>query len=172
VDVGRRRLRLVGVGTALVNRGRQLGRAGLLLVVLLGGLVEMRAQAVGARGPRRVRLLLVLAWGDTLGQLLRLWALVRRHSLLTVCCLVLRRALVVYCQRLSVSARPWGARPLTYQTGSAMLAEKSRRQTGASDSTSWRRISKASQVRGRVELRLRAAGWSWRGGDGDGLSEE
>jgi hypothetical protein len=64
VEVGWRRLRLVGVGTALVSCRRQLGRTELLLLLLrvaLGGLVEMRAQAVGARRARRVRLLLVRA---------------------------------------------------------------------------------------------------------------
>jgi hypothetical protein len=71
-----------------------------------------------------------------LRQLLRLWALARRRNLLAVCGLVLRRALVVYCQRLSVSARRCGARPLTYQTDLAILEQKTRRQTGASDSSS------------------------------------
>jgi hypothetical protein len=94
----------------LVKPRRQLRRALLLLLLLvvLRGLVEVRAQAMGARRARGVLLLLlILALGrHTLGDLL----LLLRRSL-ALCDAVLAvsglleslRALAVYCQRWSVS---------------------------------------------------------------------
>ena len=91
---------LVGALGGLVERGRQLGGAWLLLVAL-GGLVEMRTQAVDAGGARGERLL-VLRLGHALGHLLRV-TLALWNALLPFYGLVSLRAVVVYCQRLLVS---------------------------------------------------------------------
>jgi hypothetical protein len=99
VDDGRRRLRLVGALTGLVEGRRQL-RGGGLWVVVLRGVVEMGTEAVGTRGPRgegllvrrlrqRQRLL------QLLGEAVALW-----NKLLSLGGLVSLRAVVVYCQRL------------------------------------------------------------------------
>lgn len=87
LDGGRRRLRLVGA-MSLVNTGRQLR----LLLVALRHLVEMGAQAVGARRPGGIRvllllllLLLILALERSLGQLLAV------HRLVSLCSVVVHR---------------------------------------------------------------------------------
>jgi hypothetical protein len=76
----------------------------LVLLVVLRRLVEVGAQAVGARGPRGIWLLLLLVRGGrpSLGDLLRR-SLALGGSLLAVCGLEALHALVVYCQRWSVS---------------------------------------------------------------------
>lgn len=93
-------MRLVGALAGLIERGRQL-RGAWLLLVALGGLVEMRTQAVDAGGARGERLL-VLRLGNALGNLLRV-TLALWNALLAFYGLVSLRAVVVYCQRLLVS---------------------------------------------------------------------
>jgi hypothetical protein len=137
---GRRRLwlLLVCAVAALVSGGR----AGLLRRVALG-LVEVRAEAMRARGARGIWLLRVLGGRDALCD-----------ALLAVCLEALH-ALVVYCQRWLVSrthALGGPNQPLTHLTGSATTGLKSGRRSGASDSySSWKR-AKAWQVGGRATL--------------------
>lgn len=101
---GRRCLRRVRAATRGVEVVARLRRAGLLLEArrgLAGGQVCAQPVARGALGI----LLAVLALGDALGDLLLHGRLLRRGSwLLAVRGLVSRRAaLVVHCQRLTVS---------------------------------------------------------------------
>jgi hypothetical protein len=86
----------------MVNSRRQLGRARLLLLlVVLRSLVQVGAQAMGARGSRGVGLWIMglrKTLGELLGGLLALW-----NYLVALSDLVSRRGFVVYCQRLVVS---------------------------------------------------------------------
>jgi hypothetical protein len=140
------------------------------LLVVLRRLVEMRAQAVDAGRPRRVALL-VLSLGYTLGYLLRrslaLW-----NALLALGGLVSLRAVVVYCQRLSVS-----------RTHTSIGCTTANLPDGFGDdwpeeaSTDWcERFDFLENIEGIAGTLAAwssswdAAGWRWRGGDNDGLS--
>jgi hypothetical protein len=94
---------LVGATSSLIDAGRGLWRAGLLLVVLRR-LVDVCAEPVGACRPLR-KLLAVLLLGYTYRDLLGRRLLVRRRTALAVDGLVpLRVGFVVYRERFFTSA--------------------------------------------------------------------
>jgi hypothetical protein len=127
----------------------------------------MRAQAVGAGGPCGVGLL-VLSLGYTLGHLLGQWSLAWGRDGLAVCCLE-ARALVVYYQRWFVSARTMGG-PTAHSPDA--FGEDCPEEASTDGCERFVFLENIEGIAGswRRGAPPEAAGWSWRGGDNDGLS--